>query len=348
MNDVAVDKESKEQSTTRRLVPWLNMLLVLILLAAGIWYLSGKVSLSDIAQALRLARPLPILLGLLIMLVTVLLKAYRWQVMFSASPQRPRFSDAFWALMLGQYVNLIVPFFRLGEVARIYALNRQSAVPMATSLGTLVVEKVLDLFLLVLTIAMVMPFVILPDFVGRPEPMLWLVPILALVALYVLAFQTDKITAILQHIAARLPDNWLQRPFKWMISGLEGLAALRSGRSSLLLVALSAAIALLAILLPYILFGAFEFQLTPLQAALLHVVVMIVTAPPSTPGKIGVFNGVVALMLYTFGIRADAAIIGYSIVFHLVVILPQIVLGSIAAAKTDWNWQSVWHRETVA
>ena len=73
--------------------------------------------------------------------------------------------------MLGQYVNLIVPFFRLGEVARIYALNRQASVPMAQSLGTLVVEKVLDLFILILTIAAILPFVVLPEFVGQPGPL---------------------------------------------------------------------------------------------------------------------------------------------------------------------------------
>jgi hypothetical protein len=32
-------------------------------------------------------------------------------------------------------------------------------------------------------------------------------------------------------------------------------------------------------------------------------------------------------------------VISNSIVFHLVVILPQIILGGIAAARTDWSWR---------
>jgi glycosyltransferase 2 family protein len=251
-------------------------------------------------------------------------------------------------LMLGQYVNLIVPFLRLGEIARIYALNRQSGIPMAQSLGTLVVEKVLDLFMLALTFAVLMPLVILPEFVGQPGPLLWLLPVLALLALYFFAFETERITSLIQNLAHRLPDGWLQRPFQWAISGLQGLAALRSGRTTLILVALSALIALLAVLLPFVLFAAFDFELGLVQAALIHVVVTIATTPPSTPGKIGIFNGAAAIMLYSFGLTNDAAIIGYSIVFYLVAILPQILLGSIAAVKTDWHWQNLSEQRALS
>jgi len=333
------NNQDKASSTTRRLIPWLNLLLIVVLLGIGIWYLADKVSLADIMGALSLADPIPILVGLGIMLLTLLLKAWRWQFMFVVPDQKPSFAAAFWALMLGQYVNLIVPFFRLGEVARIYALNRQSNIPMARSIGTLVVEKVLEIFILVLMIAIIMPFVILPEFVGQPGPVLWLLPMFSILALYFFAFQTEKITKALQNIAKHFPDNWLQRPFQWMISGLEGLAALRSGRTSLILVTLSVLIGILSVSLPFVLFAAFDLRLSLIQAALIHVVVAIATTPPSTPGKIGVFNGAAAIMLYSFGVADDAVIISYSIVFHLIVIVPQILLGSIAAVKTDWHWQ---------
>jgi hypothetical protein len=333
------NNQDKAPSITRRLIPWLNLLLVLILLAIGLWFLSGKVSLREIGLVLRHAKPLPILAGFAIVLLTSVLKAWRWQFMFASPQQKPSFSAAYWALMLGQYVNLVLPFLRLGEIARIYALNRQTKIPMATSIGTLVVEKMLDLFLLVLTIAFLTPFIILPEFVGQPGPLWWLIPVLSLLTLAFFAFETEKITKLVQNIAARLPDNWIQRPLRWIISGLEGLAALRSGRTSLILVILSAIIAVLSILLPYVLFASFGFELNLVQAALIHVVVTIAITPPSTPGKLGVFNGVVAIMLYSFGASDDAAIISYSIIYYLVAIIPQILLGSIAAAKTDWHWQ---------
>jgi hypothetical protein len=68
-------------------------------------------------------------------------------------------------------------------------------------------------------------------------------------------------------------------------------------------------------------------------------VVTIATTPPSTPGKIGVFNGAVAIVLLGYGIADEAVAISYSIVFYLVVIIPQIILGSIAASRTNWRWK---------
>jgi hypothetical protein len=46
---------------------------------------------------------------------------------------------------------------------------------------------------------------------------------------------------------------------------------------------------------------AFDLPFGLIEAAVIHAVVTIVTTPPSTPGKIGVFNGAVALVLLSYG-----------------------------------------------
>ncbi len=323
------------------------MALAIALIALGVWYLADKVSLADIIQALLLTKPGYIFLGFVIMFITVIVKAWRWQLMFRTPDDSPRYAPVFWSLMLGQYVNLIVPFLRLGEIARIYALNRQTEIPMARSLGTLVIEKVLDAIMLAMTIGILLPLVILPEFAGEPGWILWALPAAALLILYLLAYQTELITRFFQAFAEKLPTRFGKRLLKWSLYGLEGLASLRSTRLSLLLVGSSALIAFLAVLLPYVLFMAFDLQLGLIEAAVVHVVVTIATTPPSTPGKIGVFNGAAALVLLSYGLSDEAVIISYSIVFHLVVILPQIALGAVAASRTDWRWHKTAEQRLV-
>lgn len=272
------------------------------------------------------------------MIITVMVKAWRWQLMFRRPDGSPPYAPLFWSLILGQYVNLIVPFFRLGEVARIYALNRQTDIPMARSLGTLVVEKVLDAIMLAITIGIILPLVILPEFIGNPGWILWTVPVAALLVLYLLAYQTELIARFFNALVEKFPTRFAKRLLKWSLSGLEGLASLRNTRLSLLLVGSSVIIAFLSVLLPNVMFLAFDLQFGLLEAAVIHIVVTIATTPPSTPGKIGVFNGAVALVLLSYGMANEAVAISYSIVFYLVVIIPQILLGSIAASRTDWRW----------
>lgn len=322
----------------RRYLPWLNLVLTVFLVVAGLWYLSSRVSVTAVVQALAEASPGYVALAVGIMVLTVALKGWRWQLMFPDERPPVRFRSTFWALCLGQYVNLIVPFLRLGEVARLYALNQESGVSGARALGTLIVEKTLDLIFFGLTVAFVLPFVILPDYVSNPGPMLLLLPLALMAVLYLLAYQTDGVIRIWRRVVRPLPDRleaWLLR---MAVSGLEGLAALRNRRLTVLMLLTSLIIAVLAVVLPYVLFPALGLPLNFLDAALVHIVVSIAITPPSTPAKIGVFNGAAALMLWQFGLTDEAAIAGYAILFYLVVIIPQIILGIIAASRSKWRW----------
>ena len=143
---------------------------------------------------------------------------------------------------------------------------------------------------------------------------------------------------LLERMARPLPEKlggWITRVG---VAGLEGLSALRNRKLSLLLLVLSLMIASLSVLLPYLLFPALGLDLTLLDAAVVHVVVSVVAAPPSTPVKIGVFNGAAAFVLWQLGIRNEAVIVSYSLLFYAVVIVPQLVLGIIASVRSRWSW----------
>lgn len=331
--------QSGEPSRLRQLVPWLNLALTAALVIAGIWYLSARVGLGVIVDVLAAANVGYVALALLAMLSTLALKAWRWQLLFAGTEPPVPYDAAFWAASLGQYVNLIVPFLRLGEVARIYSLNRETQVNAAQTIGTLVVEKVLDLIFFGLTILLVVPYVVLPAEVQLPGAVVLIVPLAALVVLYLLAFQTEYAAHLLAQIAAPLPDklgNWIVRVG---VAGLDGLSALRNRRLSLVLLVLSLFIAGLSVLLPYLLFPALDLKLILIDAALMHVVVSVVAAPPSTPVKIGVFNGAAAFVLWQLGIRDEAVIVSYSILFYVIVIVPQLILGILASIRSRWSWQ---------
>lgn len=332
-----------ENSTTpaseswRRFLPWLNLGLAVILVVAGLWFLSSRVSLVAVGAVLMQASPGYIVLAVAIMVLTIVLKAWRWQLMF-----RPpvRLGAAFWAAALGQYVNLVIPFLRLGEVARLYALNQENGTSSGRALGTLVVEKTLDLIFFGLTIVFVLPFVVLPDFAERPGALSLILPLALLAVLYLLAFQTDTVIRLWRKVISPLPQRLQGWLLKLAVAGLEGLVALRDRRLSLWLLVLTLIIAVLAVALPYSLFPALHLPLNLLDAALIHIVVTIAIVPPSTPAKIGVLNGAAALALWQLGLTDESAIAGYAILLYLVVVVPQLILGLIAASRSKWRWQS--------
>jgi hypothetical protein len=343
--------------------PILNLLLTAVLLAVGLWYISQRVTLAELAAAFASANSLFILLSFLSMVLTLVIKSWRWQILLTQEPAaapelvepvetnglrqaptpaeqtRPSFTPLFWAFNLGAYINLVLPFMRMGEIARIFAVDWTAHVGKARALGTIVVEKILDLIMLGLTLLLVLPFVVLPGFIDNPLPMITAVSLICGFILYILAFQTKWVINVSRLFASWLPPKWEERTMRWLISGLEGLDALRNKRQTLVIIALSAFIAFMSVLTPYLLFPAFHLNLGVVQAALLTILVTLAITPPSTPGQIGVLNGTAALILVAFGIHNEAIIVSYSTIYYFVIVLPVIGFGGLAVSRTQWKWQ---------
>lgn len=317
----------------KKKVPWLRLFLSLILSGLGLWFVTRDASLTEIFAALGRARLEFVLLGLLVIALTTVVKAWRWRLLFRPRADRPPFGDIFWALSLGQLVNTAVPVLRLGEVARVYDLGQQTNSNKAHALGTLVVEKVLDLIMLAATLFLLLPFLVLPGFVRESGTLLAFVALVTFLGLLLLAAKTQFALELVQLLARTLPARLEERLLTIADAGLKGLATLRSGRATFSLLLTSLFIAILAVMTPWILFFSMGIPLGLLAAATIHVVLTVGTLPPSTPAKVGVFEFLVAFMLQFFGVEGGATILAYTILYHLVVVLPQIAFGGIAAAR---------------
>jgi hypothetical protein len=331
-----------------RKIPWLRLLLGLLAGAIGLWLITRDLELSDIEQAFLEAKPGYILLAALVILVTILAKTWRWQLLFinngrpltketphpGSPPGSPAFSALFWPLILGQFINTISPV-RVGDLARVVTLERETGIDKVQGLSTLVVEKTLDIITLVMTLFLILPTVVLPETISlaRRGMLMAAVAVTLLVLLLIFAYYRERITTLAGRLIKRLPDR-LQRPLlRLIVAGLTGLSALRQPRQLLVLLFASIVIMLLSILTPYVLFSTFDIPLGLKEAILLHLTLILGQIPASTPGNVGIFEGLVVFILNQFGLTNNAAILSYAIVYHLVVVTPQIVLGSLSVIR---------------
>lgn len=319
---------------------WWRIALGVAVTAATVWFLARTVPPAEFVAALRSARPAPIAWGVLAILATGFVKAWRWQLIFHPPTARPRLAAAFWAVMLNQMVNTVV-IGRFGELARIYYISRDGRVGKAQALGAIVVEKSLEMLFTVLTVALLAPWVALPAALGNPTATLAVSTAGLLGALYLFSFQADWIVAFVQRLTEPLPTALGRRIVGVTRAGLQGLAGLRDRRAAAAQMGLSALTAVLYILTPWLLFAAFDLPFTVIDAALLHLWTSLATAIPSTPGRIGVWEGVViALLTQLAPDLAPSLLLSYAVVFHLVVLVPPLALGAVAAARSDWRRQA--------
>lgn len=84
--------------------------------------------------------------------ISILLRAWRWLVLLEPMGYRARLSNAFWTIVLGYFANLGLP--RLGEVVRAGALARYERIPVERVMGTLVIDRLMDMVCLALFVGL--------------------------------------------------------------------------------------------------------------------------------------------------------------------------------------------------
>lgn len=87
-----------------------------------------------------------IFLSLFVSLLSHISRSYRWLFLLETMGYKPKFSNAYHAVMSGYVINFTVP--RSGEIARAGLLASYEKVPFEKGFATIVVERVVDVIML--------------------------------------------------------------------------------------------------------------------------------------------------------------------------------------------------------
>lgn len=270
------------------------------------------IHLAELWQALRGANYLWLLPATGILLAVLLLKGWRWQLLFYPEHRLP-FASVFTALCAGYLASNVLPA-RLGELVRLVLLVSEQPVSAARTLSTIVVERLLDTLTLLVVLVVLLPFVRLPADVTHGAQALGGLALAAAALLVLFSFWKERLLRWAHLLLGKV--RFLDRPMVYDALGhlIDGFTTLR-GRLGPVLIGLS--------LLGWV--GVIGVAWAAAQALRLDapftaiVFAVIVTTLgmllPSSPGYIGVFHGLVTVALGLFGVSKDLAF-GYALVWH--------------------------------
>ena len=105
-----------------------------------------------------------LLLSLIPSIIALISRVYRWNLLIEPLGYAPRLKKTFYALMVGYFANLAFP--RLGEITRCAALSKAESIPFNNLLGTVIVERAIDVITLLvcLMLTAIIEFKRLGDF----------------------------------------------------------------------------------------------------------------------------------------------------------------------------------------
>lgn len=132
----------------------------MVFIAIGVllfWLALRKQDLNKMKDDLMHANYWWALVSLIFAMLSNLSRAIRWNMLIEPLGYKPRTFNTFSAVMIAYFANLAIP--RAGEVSRCAVLNRYEKVPVETLLGTVVVERVVD----VISLFLILVFVIVSN-----------------------------------------------------------------------------------------------------------------------------------------------------------------------------------------
>ena len=302
--------------------------------ALALWLAFRDVEAAEVWAALRQVNYAWVGVAQVSVLLTLILQTARWRLLFYPDHARRGWLALFGAIVVGQMSNILLPV-RLGEVARVYLAGTSEGLPKTRVAATLVLEKVSDLAVFGLAGVLLLVTMSLPDWLRRSSDTLVLTGVAAVAATFGLTLWGRPLLRWLEAHAPRLPGPWGERIWRLGHLALDGLSALRRPGANLALWGLAVLVLMSSALTNYILFWAFGLPLSFGAALFVLVVLQVGIAPPSLPGKLGVFHYLAVLALSFFAVPRGAAV-GYAFALYAVALLSKIVLGGAWLAWLRW------------
>ncbi|MBW3629615.1 MAG: flippase-like domain-containing protein [Gemmatimonadetes bacterium] len=309
---------------------WLRPAVGLVVAGAFVYLAFGKLDWSSIQATLRSARPFPLLVGLAALAAGFGVRIVRWWWMLRAlEPSLPLQSCAR-PFLLSLAVNNTVPL-RAGDLVRAFGFGDTLRSPPMRVLATLVVERMLDAFVL-----LALFFVGLLGVAAGALPVAFVttgvvlgVACLAGILVLILApYQLQRVAMRLLRvpILARHPSVGRVGVFVEQFFG--GLSILESPVRAVQLLGLS----LLAWLLEGAMFAAVAWSLaidgSPMAPWFALATGTLATLLPSSPGYVGTFDYFAMLGLTAYGAsRLGAA--AFALLVHLMLWLPVTLVGAV-------------------
>lgn len=128
------------------------LLKIIVPLVVGfyiVWYFYNALTKEEkeqVFEAFSKADYTWVLLSVFIGFLTFVIRAYRWRYLLKPMGYEVSFPPSFHSVMFGYLLNMIIP--RAGEAGRAGALYKKTRVPVEKAFGTIVTERIVDMFFL--------------------------------------------------------------------------------------------------------------------------------------------------------------------------------------------------------
>ena len=264
--------------------------------------------------------------------------AFRWRLLLSETAGL-RTRDTFAFIMIGYLANTILPL-RLGDLARASLIGRKKNVGISRALGSIAIERLMDVLMLVALTLALMRVLEIPAPIQAGLTGMVAAGLVGLVGLMAVSLNRKHLPRLTAFLAKIMPHRLADRVTTLLGNFSSGADVLHRPAGFLSVVALSAGVWLAAGMGTLAWVTAFHLDVPWYAGFFVLVMVNLGSAIPSSPGYIGVYHYLAMLALSLWTPDRNAAL-AYAIGTHALNMLANVGLGSFFLAREGVSLRSL-------
>ncbi len=297
------------------------------------WFLRGA-DMSGVVRQIRRARGEMLVLSMLPIAMTYVARTIRWQYLLEPIGL-VRFGVAFRTTVIGFAAIALLPA-RIGDVLRPYLLARRAGFNAASTFATVVMERVLDLVIVLVLLALYVLVLggrtkLSPGLLGPVEASASVAAVAAAILMalaWTLATHPERIARAVMKSERVLPVRIAHALSRLAQTFSEGFAVAREARALTFAVIWSFPVWLGIATQVWLVTAAFGITM-PFPGAFLVQSLLVIGVAMPTPGGVGGYHAMYRLGVTSFFGASNDAAVGAAILAHATSLLPVVVLGLV-------------------
>jgi uncharacterized protein (TIRG00374 family) len=308
-----------------------------LVVSIGALYLAFRnVNWSDAWDALSGANFLLVGLSALLFVVALGIRAARWRLLFHPI-EGLQLRNLFGALNVAYFLNNILPL-QAGDLGRAYILGEVERVSTIRSISTIVVERILDVCILLFLLLCLVPFIDVPGWAEWPAAILGAIAGVLAVLVILASLKRSAAMRVVDRLLLLVPARYRGGLQSAAHHAIDGFGVLANAAVAARLVAWSVVCWLAMALVVYTTMEAFDLGVGYEAAMLVVVATTLGFFVPSSPGAVGVYHAIaIGVLTSVFDVeKAPAA--SFALVMHLVLYIPPMFIGGVFL----WSRRAAW------
>ena len=151
----------------KKLISIVKYIIFLIVGVGLLWLVFRKQDFNKVIIEFQNANYFWIFLSIIAGILSHISRALRWNLLISSIGYKTKTSTTFFAVMIGYFASMAIP--RIGEITRSGIVSKSNKIPLNAVIGTVVAERVFDMFCLIILIiaTIAFQFAFLKDFLSK-------------------------------------------------------------------------------------------------------------------------------------------------------------------------------------